>query len=265
MKTLFITLVLAYVAVATLAYFASDRLIFLPPASSYARGELPIILVPTRDGARIAALHLPNDTAAYTVLYSHGNAEDVGHLVDLFEAMRDEVGVSVIGYDYRGYGLSTGGPPTTHATADDAEAVYAWATQELGIDPRRLILHGRSVGSGPAIELARHHPEIAGLIIESGFTSAFRVMTRVPILPFDRFPNLRHLRHVRTPVLVIHGVRDEVIPFAHGERLYAEAPDPKRAYWVDAAGHNDLVHTAGGGYWQALQGFVEMVERTPRR
>jgi fermentation-respiration switch protein FrsA (DUF1100 family) len=259
LKPILVALVLAYLALAAIAYLLADRLIFLPPPSSYAPGRLPIVHVATDDGARIAALHLPHPAAAVTLIYSHGNAEDLGHLAEILAAIRDSAGVSVLAFDYRGYGQSTGGPPTTAAATRDLEAVYRYARDELGVPPGRIVLHGRSLGTGPAVELAAREP-VAGLIVESGFVSAFRVMTRVPLLPFDRFPNLRHMRDVRAPVLVVHGTRDEVIPFSHGRRLFEAAPEPKQRLWVEGAGHNDLVWEAGGEYWAALREFARVVE-----
>ena len=259
LKPLLVGLVLVYLGIAVRVYFTADRLIFLPPASSYAARHLPIVHVPTEDGARVAALHLPHPAARLTLIYSHGNAEDLGHLAGILEAIRDSAGVSVIGYDYRGYGLSTGGPPTAAAATRDLEAVYRWATGELGVPRERIVLHGRSVGTGPAVELAAREP-VAGLVLESGFVSAFRVMTRVQLLPFDRFPNLRHMRDVRAPVLVVHGTEDEVIPFSHGRRLFEAAPEPKRRLWVEGAGHNDLVDAAGADYWRALREFARVAE-----
>ncbi|MBA2671597.1 MAG: alpha/beta hydrolase [Gemmatimonadetes bacterium] len=259
LKSLLIILLLTYAGLALIALLLADRLIFLPPASSYAPGELPIVQVPGEGDERIAALYLPLEGAELTLIYSHGNAEDVGHLAGLMERIRDEAGVSVLAYDYRGYGLSTGGPPTAAGATRDLEDVYRYAVEELGIAADRLIVHGRSVGAGPALELAARHP-VGGVIVESSFVSAFRVMTRIPLLPFDRFPNLRNMREVSAPVLVIHGLRDEVIPASHGRRLFAAAPEPKRQLWVEAAGHNDLVHTAGAAYWQALREMARLVE-----
>jgi fermentation-respiration switch protein FrsA (DUF1100 family) len=257
LKTLLVAAGLAYVSLAAFAYFAADRMIFLPPASSYSGGQLPVTLVPAEDGARIAVLHLPNPGGRFTILYGHGNAEDLGHLAPMLRELRD-AGFSVLGYDYRGYGASTGGPPSAKGAYRDLAAVYRHATDDLGIPPGRIVLYGRSVGAGPATELAAREP-VAGLVIESGFTSAFRVVTRVPLLPFDRFPNLRNVRRVRCPVLVIHGTDDDVIPFSHGEQLYEAAAEPKRRLWVRGAGHNDLVWVARDAYWTALHEFEALL------
>ena len=259
LKELLLILLVAYVGLAGVAYFLSDRMIFLPPTSSYSARQLSVSLVPTTDGVRIATLYLPNPDATFTILYSHGNAEDLGHLVDLLEQYRD-AGFSVLAYDYRGYGLSTGAPPSAEGAHRDLEAVYRHATEALRIPASRVILLGRSVGSGPATELAAREP-VAGLIVESGFVSAFRVVTRVPLLPFDRFANLRHIRDVNCPVLIVHGTEDEVIPVSHGRRLLEAAPEPKQHLWVEGAGHNDLMVVAGHDYWTALRRFAERVQR----
>jgi fermentation-respiration switch protein FrsA (DUF1100 family) len=167
-------------------------------------------------------------------------------------------GFAVLAFEYRGYGASTGGPATTTRATRDMETVYQHAVQTLGVQPSRLVLYGRSVGGGPATDLAARLP-VGGLVLESTFTSAFVVMTRVPLLPFDRFPNLRHLRQVRCPVLVIHGTVDEVIPVGHGRRLYEAALNPKQAVWVEGAHHNDLALVAGQRYWDALGEFARVV------
>jgi abhydrolase domain-containing protein 17 len=257
LKESLLLIVALYAVFAATAFFVADRLIFLPPASSYAQGELPVVLVPSDGGARIATLHLPNDSASLTILYSHGNAEDLGHLVPLLRHLQ-RAGFSVLAYDYRGYGLSTGGPPSARGAYHDLRAVYRYAVQELGVDPARLVLLGRSVGAGPAAELAAREP-VGGLVLESAFVSAFRVLTRVPVLPFDRFPNLRHIRDVECPVLIVHGTEDEVIAPWHGQRLYDAAPDPKQLLWIQGARHNDLVSVAGVRYLDALRSFAAVV------
>lgn len=261
MKTALIVVAIVYAVFAAFAWFASDRMIFLPPRPTYTAARLPVVLVRTDDGAAIATLYLPNPNATLTVLYSHGNAEDLGHLAPLLEEYR-RAGFAVLAFDYRGYGASTDGPPSALGATRDMEAVYRHAVSTLGIPPSRIVLHGRSVGSGPATELAARLP-VGGLVIESGFVSAFRVLTRVSLLPFDRFRNLSHLRNVRCPVLVIHGREDEVIPWSHGRRLFDAANQPKTALWVDGAHHNDLVLVAGARYWTALRAFGQRVASRP--
>ena len=260
MRAILVTTAILYLVFAAFAWLASDRMIFQPPRPSYRAGELPIVMVP-RQGGSVATLHLPNPRAAVTLLYAHGNAEDLGHVAPVLEEFR-RAGFAVLAFDYRGYGVSTGGPPSTEGATRDMEAVYQHAVHTLGVAPSRLVLYGRSVGSGPATELAARVP-VGGLVLESAFVSTFRVLTRIPLLPFDRFPNLRHLRQVRCPVLVIHGTEDEVIPVSHGRRLYAIAAEPKEALWVEGAHHNDVSLVGGAGYWAALTAFGRRVAPAP--
>jgi fermentation-respiration switch protein FrsA (DUF1100 family) len=261
MKGVVLTALLTYTAFASLAYFVSDRMIFQPPRPSYRPDQLPIVMLPGADGGSIATLYLPNPRAALTLLYAHGNAEDLGQLAPSLEELR-RAGFSVLAFDYRGYGASTGGPTTASGATRDMEAVYQHAVRTLGIPTSRLVLYGRSVGSGPATDLAARFP-VGGLVLESAFVSAFRVVTRVALLPFDRFPNLRHLRRVHAPVLVIHGTDDEVIPISHGRRLFETARRPKQALWIEGAHHNDVSLVGGGRYWAALRDFSRSIAPPP--
>ena len=252
MKAVLVTALVVYLAFAAFAWLLSDRMIFQPPSPSYRAGQLPIVMVPTNGGS-IATLYLPNPGAAVTVLYAHGNAEDLGQLAPLLDELR-RTGFAVLAFDYRGYGMSTGGPPSAAGATSDMEAVYRHAVEKLKIPPSRLVFYGRSVGSGPATDLAARVP-IGGLVLESAFVSAFRVLTKVSVLPFDRFHNLRHVRRVHAPILVIHGTDDEVIPLSHGRRLYEAARQPKQAFWVEGAHHNDVPIVAGSRYWSTLAAF----------
>jgi fermentation-respiration switch protein FrsA (DUF1100 family) len=235
----------------------ADRMIFLPPPASYQAGG-DVLLLDTADGGRIAALHLPNPAATHTILYSHGNAEDLGHVRPALEIVRS-AGFAVLAYDYRGYGLSSG-RPSEAATYRDIDAAWSHVTGPLGVPPRRVILLGRSVGAGPSVDLAVRAP-VGGLVLESAFVSAFRVVTRVPLLPFDKYRNLDKIAKVDCPVLVIHGTADQIVPLWHGQRLFETAREPKRALWVDGAGHNDLMLVAGERYARALAAFAALANR----
>jgi fermentation-respiration switch protein FrsA (DUF1100 family) len=254
MKTFLIVTLVLYAAFVAFAWFGADRLIFLPPPSSYTAQQLPVAMVPGEDGVSIATLHLPNPRAAVTLLYAHGNAEDLGWLAPVLERYRQE-GFSVLAFDYRGYGLSTGGAPTTDGATRDMEAVYRHAVSTLGVAPSSLVLYGRSVGSGPATALAARVP-VGGLVLEGGFRSVFRVLSSLPLLPFDKFENHRLIREVRRPVLVIHGTADEVIPFSHGRALFEAANEPKRSLFLEGVHHNELVEEGGTRYWAALREFA---------
>lgn len=257
MLRLLLVLAAAYAVVAAFALLTADRQIFLPPPPSYGPGDLPLLRIPLAGGEELAALHLPNRESSVTLLVSHGNAEDLGYLAPFLQEMR-EAGFAVLAYDYRGYGASSGPRATERRAYEDVEAVYRYAVGTLRIPPERIVLHGRSVGVGPAVYLAAREP-VGGLVVESGFTSAFVVVTRVPLLPFDSFPNLRRIRRVRCPVLIIHGAEDVIIPPSHARALYAAAPEPKKLVIFPRAGHNDLAWAAGEAYWDVLREFGRLV------
>jgi fermentation-respiration switch protein FrsA (DUF1100 family) len=244
-----------YLALVLVGLFLSEAMMFQPRPSSY-RDTPEILKIPSADGSTLSARLLENNKARYTILFSHGNAEDLGNIAGHLEQFRQH-GFSAMAYDYSGYGTSSG-KPTERAALLNVEAAYDYLVSQRGISPDRIIVWGRSIGSGPAVHLATFRP-VAGLVIESGFTSAFRVMTRVRLLPFDRFDNLRGLERVACPVLVIHGTDDGIIPFRHGQRLFDTAREPKFHLWVERAGHNNLVGVAGPAYWEAAGRFEKLL------
>ena len=256
MRSFLFSFLFIYTSFALFVFFRADSLIFLPQPSSYQDTE-DILKLPVTDSEQISAIYLPNSNAAYTLLYIHGNAEDLGHIRPWLIRLQGW-GFSVFAYDYRGYGTSDGRPSERNAY-QDAEAAYQYLTQRLKTPPEQIIVYGRSVGGGSATELATRQP-VAGLILESTFTSAFRVVVPFPLLPFDKFSNLDKLRKVRCPVLVMHGQADQTIPFRHGQTLYQAAPEPKAFLWVAEAGHNDFAWVAGERLQQTLLSFQQLVK-----
>lgn len=246
-----------YVGFALFAYFLSDSMIFLPHASSY-KDSPEVLKITTASGKKISAIYLPNPAARFTFLVSHGNAEDIGDDRYWLEDLR-RAGFSVFAYDYEGYGTSEG-KPSEKAIFEDEAAAYDFLAVDLKTAPDRIIIFGRSVGTGPATYIAAKRPS-AGLILQSPFVSAFRVLTRIPLLPFDKFPNGRYIRHVHSPVLIMHSHGDSVIPFWHGQKMFDLANEPKRAFWAQNADHNEM--DMAKGYYEAIQAFATTLEKTP--
>ncbi|HEX6642614.1 MAG TPA: alpha/beta hydrolase [Thermoanaerobaculia bacterium] len=244
----------AYVALLLVAWRFGERLMFPAPASSYRAESVDgLVTLTASDGTRFAALHLPHARARYTILYSHGNGEDLGNVLPILEALQ-RLGFAVFAYDYRGYGTSEGSPGVEGVTLD-AEAAFAHVTDVLGVPADRLILWGRSIGGGPTVHLASKN-RVAGMVLEATFTSAFCVVTRRRILPFDRFENRRLIRELSVPTLFIHGRKDGIVPFVHGARNFECAAEPKRSLWIDGAGHNDLWLVAPREIGAALLDFA---------
>lgn len=257
--SIIVGLVFSYFGILLYGMMFAERMIFLPPVTGY-RDTSSTLKLKSRDGIEISAVYLANPQATHTILFSHGNAEDLGTLTPELEAMR-ALGFSIFAYDYHGYGTS-GGKPTEQNAYEDIDAAYNYLTQVLKVPPDRIIAHGRSLGGAVAIDLAARKP-LGGLIVESSFVSAFRVVTGYRIFPFDKFRNADKIKQVRCPVLIIHGRQDEVIPFWHGERLFGIANDPKTNLWVDGAGHNNLKFVADAEYVRALKAFSYSLARRP--
>lgn len=250
------SVVFVYVSLAIFFYLCADRMIFRPPPSSYQDGQ-DILKIRTEEGGQISALYYLVPNSEFTIIYSHGNAEDMGEIGFRFERFNRN-GFSVLAYDYRGYGTSEGRASEAKAY-QDIETVYRYAIDELKIEPNRIIAMGRSIGSGVAMHLACQH-QIAGLILESPVTSAFRVITRIPLLPFDKFNNLRNIKKIDCPVLIIHGTDDRIIGIWHGRKVFEKANEPKFCLWVEKAGHNDDIGAiAGVRYWEKIREFADSV------
>jgi fermentation-respiration switch protein FrsA (DUF1100 family) len=249
--------IVLYLALAIYAWFFSDQQIFLPQPSSY-KDTPEILKLNSRNGKMISALYLLNPAAKFTLLVSHGNAEDLGDDRSWLEGLR-QAGFNVFAYDYQGYGTSQG-KPSEKTACDDETAAYDYLTVNLKIPANNVIIFGRSVGSGPAVYLAARRP-VAALILQSPFLSAFRVVTYIPIFPFDRFPNYKEIGRVRCPLLIIHGTQDSIINIRHGRKLFDLANEPKQFFAVPGADHNDSAMVAGQAYLHALVSFAASLEK----
>jgi abhydrolase domain-containing protein 17 len=250
---------IAYATIAFYAYFFSDRQLFIPQYATNAPLPTPPIVVPAADGENITLVHYPNPKAQYTILYSHGNGETLGDVYPYLLKLQNW-GFNVVAYDYRGYGASSPSPPSETKTYADITAAYRYMRETLKVPADRIIVFGRSVGGGPSTYLASTQP-IAGLILESTFISAFRVVVPFRLLPFDKYPNHDRLAKITVPLLVIHGDRDQVIPFHHGQALFQVAPGPKQFLPVPNADHNDVSEVGGRVYDQAIQDFAKNLPR----
>src|SRR5438552_3124954 len=175
LRGLLLVVVGIYLIALVMEVLLAEQMIFRPQRAGY-RNNAGIQKLTSSDGAKISAINLAKPDATYTILFSHGNAKDIGHDQALLERIR-AAGFAVFAYDYQGYGTSEGRPSERRAY-DDEDAAYRFLVETMHIQPNRIIAFGRSLGSGPAADLASRRP-VAGLILESAFTSAFRVMTRV--------------------------------------------------------------------------------------
>jgi len=250
------SILFVYSAVALYLFFFSDRMIFLPPAANYEhrpdQDETAVTLI-SKDGNQLAARYLHNPNSQYTILFSHGNATDIGGVLPILLSLRD-AGFSVLAYDYPGYGHSTGNPTEQNAYTA-AEAAYDYLVEDLKIPPANIIVQGQSVGGGPSTYLAAEKP-VAGLVLESSFATAFQVVVPFRIVPFEKFPNVKRIDKINCPLLLIHGTEDSMIPFSHSEELLAAAEEPKMLIPIPQADHNDVLWVGDDIYLQSIQEFA---------
>lgn len=258
--TLLQTIFFIYVLLALSFWLLADGVLFQPPKHNAKIAPHQAITIPLANQQTLSAVYLPNTKARYTILVSHGNAEDLFSLMP-FLTLLQQHGFAVLAYDYPGYGASTGKPSEAN-TYQAIQAAYQYLIAALDVKPQQIIVFGRSVGTGPSTELASHYPS-AGLILESPFLSAFRVYTRWPIFPFDRYNNISKIPSIKVPILLIHGTHDSVIPLWHGQKIFDAIKSPKQAFWVEGASHNNVLAISQASYWQAIQQFVASLNKDP--
>ncbi len=256
MYLLLISLSAIYISLNVLIKIFGPTLIFPYRGSSYQENDFPL-RVEAADSNRIALRYEPITNASHLILYHHGNGEDLGHLSSPLPIFHD-LGLSVLTYDYPGYGRSSGKPSEASVLAA-AEAAYRWAVTSGGWSPDQLIQYGRSIGGGPALHLATFDEPPAGVILEAPFLSVFRVVTRIPALVRDPFPNQRTIRLLNSPLLIIHGTRDQIVPFDHGTKLFQIANPPKRHLWVENGGHNNLMSQHHAAVKGAIADFLRLI------
>jgi fermentation-respiration switch protein FrsA (DUF1100 family) len=202
----------------------------------------------------ISEIEPPSGKPDFYILYCHGNGVDIGDIQFKLKEISLYLNGYVISFDYPGYGRSTGSS-TESNVYESAETVYKYIDKKV-TDKNKIIIWGRSVGTGPAAYLAEKH-KLHPIILESPFLSAFRVVTRYPVIPFDKFPNIVRIKNLRAPLLILHGKKDKVIPFYHGLTLFETANSPKNFICFEKAGHNNIEALYPEKYWDSIKQFLE--------
>lgn len=211
----------------------------------------------TADGTRIHCWWIKREGARVATLFLHGNAGNITHRYPAMQAIT-AAGSSILMLDYRGYGRSEG-RPSERGLYRDADAGYEFLTQS-GYGSGQIIVHGESLGTAAAIDLASRKP-CAGVVLEAPFTSARDVAASVlpvlgPMLVWG-LDSRSKIGRIHAPMLFLQGDQDEVIPPRLGQALFAAAPEPKSFWVIAGAGHNDILESAGPQYRQRLQAFYE--------
>jgi fermentation-respiration switch protein FrsA (DUF1100 family) len=243
-----------------------NQLIYFPPRypegfpseQTYVR-EVEEVWLLTEDGVRISAFYRSNPASKQVLLWFHGNAENIGYALEHLRALA-KIGVSILAVDYRGYGRSEGKPDET-GMYRDADAAYVYLEHQRHFRAQDIIIYGHSLGGAVAIDLASRRP-CGGIIVQSSFTNVRAMARRMFLIPLieyaakARFDSIQKIRDVHAPILIVHGTRDDVVPFAMGQQLFQSALEPKRFYPIEGAGHNDLMEVGGEHYLACLRRFV---------
>ena len=270
-----VVVAIAYTAACLFLFFQQTRFIFFPSPDIQTTPEffnlryLDVwVPVPTGNGTveRIHGWWIPAvQPNAKVLLYLHGNGINIG--ANVAHAYRfHQMGFSVLLIDYRGYGLSEGGFPTEARVYQDAAAAWDYLVKERS--PDQIFLYGHSLGGAIAIDLAVQHPDAAGLIVESSFTSIRQIvehqnsfrMFPVDLILTSRFDSISKVRSLLVSVLFIHGTADLKVPAFMSQQLFAAAPEPKHLVLFPEAGHNNVAEVAGSQYFQVVQKFVQQVQ-----
>ncbi|KAF9623578.1 hypothetical protein IFM89_003368 [Coptis chinensis] len=220
------------------------------------KDNVDVLKIHTKRGNEIVCLYVKNPNAALTVLYSHGNAADLGQMCELFMELSIHLGVNLMGYDYSGYGQSSG-KPSEQNTYADIEAAYRCLEEKYGTKEDDVILYGQSVGSGPTLDLASRLNRLRAVILHSGILSGLRVMYPVKfnILNIDKIPL------VNCPVLIIHGTSDEVVDCSHGKQLWELCKEKYEPLWLKGGNHCNL--ELYPEYIKHLKKFLSAIEKAP--
>ncbi len=246
LKWIAVVLFALYLGVGALLYFAQRSMMYFPeavhtPPAQAGLPEADEVTLTTSDGERIVAWHVAPRDAKPVIVYFHGNGGSLRYRAERFRKLI-KGGIGLVAIDYRGYGGSSGSPSEAGLMAD-AEAAYAFAAARY--PARQLVVWGELLGSGVAVDLATEKP-VGRVILEAPFTSAAAVAAMrywylpVGLLMKDQFRSDERIGKITAPVLILHGLRDRIIPYAMGERLFDLTQAPKHIVRFLDGDHDDL-------------------------
>jgi pimeloyl-ACP methyl ester carboxylesterase len=223
--------------------------------------------VPAADGSRLACYYQASNPQAPTVVYFHGNGEVVADYLPDFPDWITRAGCNVLLAEYRGYGMSTGRPALA-GMLEDVSAIL----RSLTVPDQQLVLFGRSLGTLYAVHGVSRHPQIAGLILESGvaeITERFFLRVHAEELGRSTTDVVRELQHYfdyaaklrafQGRTLVLHTRHDELIDVRHAHMLYAAVPEPKTLHIFEQGGHNDIFYWNRQVYMRLIEEFLAVI------
>ncbi|CAG0895424.1 unnamed protein product [Darwinula stevensoni] len=206
-----------------------------------------------RDSSKIVTMFIPcSNTVQKTILFSHGNGEDLGRVAHFLLKLSDKFDCNVFSYDYSGLGRSTGKPSEDDLYADIKAALEVLRTK-YGVPEERVVLYGKSLGTAPTAQLASKLKKLSGVILHSPLSSGLG-MVLSGTWSMGPFPVAELVPLIDSPVLVIHGTQDEIIPLSHGKTVHERCLKPVRPLWVEGAGHLNIHDYSE--YWERVERFL---------
>ena len=271
LKWLAIAVALIYVGIAAVLYAKQRSLMYFPDTvrTTPAAAGLPEaaeVPLTAADGVRVTAWFAPPQSGKPVIVYFHGNGGSLRYGVARFRQLIG-AGIGLVALEYRGYGGNEGSPSERGLIAD-GEAAYAYAAAHYPVS--QIVLWGQSLGSGVAVAVAAEKP-VGRVILEAPFTSTAAIASTrywyipVSLLMKDQFHSDRRIQKVTAPLLVLHGVKDQVVPYAMGERLFELANKPKHIVRFLDAGHDNLdANGALNAVARFLAGDLDQIPKPPK-
>lgn len=250
-QSLIFIVVSVWILLSLLLYIFQPKFVYFPypdlaatPADAGLKYEE--VNLTTSDQLKINGWFMPHDRPRATLLFLHGNGGNISHRLEKL-LIFDQLGLAVFIIDYRGYGSSEG-TPSEQGTYLDADAAWDYLTKDKGIPASRIIIYGESLGGAVAAWLATRHTAGA-LLLESAFTSVgdmgkhYYPYLPVKLLARIKYPTLERISNVHCPVLVIHSVTDDIVPYSHGRKIYAAAHEPKSFLEINGDHNNGFLQS----------------------
>ena len=257
MKQILLFALIFFVVITLFMYFFQRHMMYFPAHDKpditpiAVKGWQEVELV-TNDGLRIYSWYAPPQPQNPVILYFHGNAGHIAYRLPLVRQFT-ESGFGVLLLEYRGYGGNEG-EPSEKGLYQDGHAAMAFLHQQQ-ISANDILFYGESLGSGVAVHLAQKYP-VCAVVLQSPFTSmADLARYHYPwaiLKPWDRYNSLEKIQSIKTPLLILHGKQDQIVPITQARRLYEKAKEPKQFAEFEEGAHNNL--------WQ-MKGYVERVLR----
>ena len=242
MKYLYLTLssvIIAYLVLLIFIYFYQRNLLYLPSENNYQNDKIQFsyeeIFIKVDDKITLKSWLINKDFKEFkTLVLFHGNAGDLSNRIYKLNEL-NKLDINILLISWRGFSGNKGSP-TEKNLYEDAEAAITWLNEKK-VENNQIILYGESLGSGVAVEIGKKN-NFNGIILESPFTSVENsAKIYYPYLPVkfllkDRYDSINKIDKIRTPILIMHGKKDDIVPFSMGKELFEKANNPKYSYFT---------------------------------